>query len=215
MAELLAFSAEHVHRVTGLSLRQLAYWDETGFFTPRYVEDVPHRPFGRIYSFKDVVNLRVIAILRNTYRVLLQDLREVGARLAQCPETSWATLTLYVAGGRVFFDDPVTGVRMAARPPGQTAMPIAMSRVVDEMRAAAAKLLERGTDQIGKVWKNRYVAHNAPVLSGTRVPTSAIWNFHQAGYTVEAIISEYPRLTEPDVAAAIEFEERRSQAKAG
>lgn len=209
MAELLAFSPQHVSRVTGLTLRQLSYWDRTGFFSPKDLDGVPGRPFSRIYSFRDVVNLRVIALLRNRHHVPLQDLRSVGTRLNECRDVSWATLTLYVSGRKVFFDDPRTGFPMAAQPPGQTVFPIAMEKVADEMRTASTGLLERTPDQIGKVLQNRYVAHNSPVLSGTRVPTTAVWNLHQAGYTPEAIILEYPRLTTYDVRAAIDYEEQR------
>jgi hypothetical protein len=38
---LAAFSEEHVHRVTGLSIGRLRYWARTGFFKPSFVEDDP------------------------------------------------------------------------------------------------------------------------------------------------------------------------------
>jgi uncharacterized protein (DUF433 family) len=76
--------------------------------------------------------------------------------------------------------------------------------IAGDMRRAAEKLRERGEQQIGSVVRNPYVVHNARVLAGTRIPTQAIWNFHEAGYSADAIIREYPRLTPPDVRAAIE-----------
>jgi hypothetical protein len=39
MAELLAFTADHVARLTGLSNRQLRYWDDTGFFAPALLDE--------------------------------------------------------------------------------------------------------------------------------------------------------------------------------
>ena len=68
------------------------------------------------------------------------------------------------------------------------------------------------SDQIGKLSRNRYVVHNAWVVCGTRIPTTAIWNYHVAGYAPEAIVQEYPRLTPADVRAAIEFEMQRQPA---
>jgi len=56
-ALILAFSADDVCRVTGLSQRQLAYWDKTGFFAPEFASP-KERPFARVYSFRDVVGLR-------------------------------------------------------------------------------------------------------------------------------------------------------------
>lgn len=215
MSEILAYSAEHVCRLTGLTPRQLGYWDDTAFFRPQYADELRRRPFGRIYSFRDLVNLRVVALLRKDYGIALQELRGVGARLSQSPESSWAMLTLFVSGSRVFFEDPDTGARMAARPRGQIALPIAMSQVAKDMRNAAKGLRERAPDQFGRIGKNRYVAQNDPVLSGTRIPTSAVWNLHQAGYSPAAIIAEFPRLTLKDVSAAIAFEEQRRLKRAG
>jgi uncharacterized protein (DUF433 family) len=80
------------------------------------------------------------------------------------------------------------------------------------MSAAADRLRARQPEEIGQVRRNRYVVHNAWVVAGTRIPTAAIWNFHQAGYNPEQIISEYPRLTHADVQAAIEFETSRRSA---
>lgn len=36
MGEMLAFTADQVSRLTGLSERRLRYWDKTGFFNPEY-----------------------------------------------------------------------------------------------------------------------------------------------------------------------------------
>lgn len=215
MSELLAFSVEQACRLTGLSRRQLEYWDRTGFFAPRYADDNRRRPYSRIYAFRDVVGLRAIAVLRNEHRVPLQDLRTVGNWLASRAEDSWANLTLYVAGRRVFFEDPSTGARVAARPPGQTALPIHMERIFAEVRSASEKLRERRPEDIGTVSRNRFVTQNAPVLAGTRIPTSAVWNLHNNGYDAAAIIRGYPRLTEQDVCAALAHEEQGRVRQAG
>ena len=80
MNSLVAFTAEQVSRLTGLSDHQLRYWDSTGFFRPS-LADEPKRPYGRVYSFRDVVGLRAIAIIRNKHGIPLQELRKLGAWL--------------------------------------------------------------------------------------------------------------------------------------
>lgn len=56
-------SAEQVCQLTGLSARQLGYWDQTGFFSPTFVG--PSRgAYNRVYSYRDVVGLRAIAVMR-------------------------------------------------------------------------------------------------------------------------------------------------------
>jgi uncharacterized protein (DUF433 family) len=161
-----------------------------------------------------VVGLRTIALLRNTHRVPLQELRLVASWLSEHPADACSTLTFYVVGRRVYFDDPATGARLAARRRGQTVLPIEMQRVVQETRLDAARLRERTADQIGKIERHRYVVHNAPVIAGTRIPTAAVWNLHAAGFDAEAIIREYPRLTPDDVQAALAFETQRRRRKA-
>ena len=214
MTGILGFSADQVCRLTGLTMRQLRYWDRSGFFSPRFGDRRAHRPYSRVYSFRDVVGLRALALLRNVHRVPLQELRAVGARLAEQFDAPWASLTFYVAGRRVFFDDPRTGVRMDVRT-GQTVFPFAMLRIAREMQDEVGRLRERDPGDVGRVVRHRYLVHNEPVLAGTRIPTTAVWNFHHAGYDTEAIIAEYPRLTPVDVRAAISYEEQRRQKRAG
>lgn len=209
MAEIVAFTSEHVCRLTGLSPGQVRYWDDTEFFSPTVVDGHRKRAFGRIYSFRDVVGLRTIAILRKQHRIPLQQLRRVGEWLRVHHETPWSSLRFALAGRKVVFFDPATGIPTEPRGEGQKVLDIALEPIANEMRAAARRLQERGSEQIGRIVRNRYVVHNAWTIAGTRVPTQAIWNFHQAGYDTAAILKEYPRLTAKDVEAAIEWEAGR------
>jgi hypothetical protein len=59
-----AFSEEHVERITSLTKGRLRYWAKTGFFKPSYSEDDLRLPFSRFYSFKDIVALRTLEMLR-------------------------------------------------------------------------------------------------------------------------------------------------------
>jgi uncharacterized protein (DUF433 family) len=77
------------------------------------------------------------------------------------------------------------------------------------VRQRVASLQKRSADQKGKVAQNRMIAHNAPVVAGTRIPTSAIWNFQDAGYTPKQIQEQYPTLTLEDIRAALAHERRQ------
>ena len=211
VSEIVAFTSEHVCRLTGLSTRQVRYWDDTGFFSPALVDGFRKRAFGRIYTFRDVVGLRVIAILRKTHKVPLQELRRVGGWLQANHAQPWSTLRFAMAGRKVVFIDPDSGVATEPRGEGQTVFDVAVEPIANEMREAADQLRQRKSDQVGQIVRNRYVVHNAWTIAGTRVPTAAIWNFHQAGYDSAAILEEYPRLTAEDVSAAIEFESGRQR----
>jgi uncharacterized protein (DUF433 family) len=211
VSEIVAFTSEHVCRLTGLSTRQVRYWDDTGFFSPALVDGFRKRAFGRIYTFRDVVGLRVIAILRKTHKVPLQELRRVGGWLKANHAQPWSTLRFAMAGHKVVFIDPDSGVATEPRGEGQTVFDVAVEPIANEMREAADQLRQRKSEQVGQIVRNRYVVHNAWTIAGTRVPTAAVWNFHEAGYDSAAILEEYPRLTVEDVSAAIEFESGRQR----
>lgn len=135
MSDLLGFSAEQATRLTRLSCRQLSYWDRTGFYPPRYATDERGRSFGRIYSFQDVVGLRILARLRNEHHIPLQELRRLSAWLKQRYDVPWANLRFYVAGRHILFEEPETGARMTLSPPGQVVFPFVISKVIQEIQA--------------------------------------------------------------------------------
>lgn len=128
--------------------------------------------------------------------------------MKQHSDTPWSELRFYVSGRHLFFRDPETRLMLSALEPGQ----IALVESLDLISAArdtekrAMSLTERTPDQLGRITQNRYIVSNRPVIAGTRIPTAAIWDFHEAGYSHEEILKEYPRLTPADVASAIIYE---------
>ena len=206
MPPLVAFTTEHVTRLTGLSPRVLRYWEETGVFAASYINEDPHRPYRRLYSFRDVVGLRTLAILRRTYRVELDELRRVGQYLTQHQDAPWASMRFRVSGRHVVFPDPASGVPVSGKPWRQAVIELDLEDIARNVETEAARLRERTPEDYGRITRHRYVNHNARVISGTRIPTSAIWNFYEDGYDTEAIIAEYPQLRAEDIEAAIAHE---------
>ncbi|MCP4304258.1 MAG: DUF433 domain-containing protein [bacterium] len=207
MADVItAFSEDQVERLTGLTKAQLRYWNRTGFFAPTHVDE-GSRYFGRIYSFRDVVGLKTLGILRNREKVSLQHLRDVAKTLSHLKDTLWTRTVLYVLAKRVVIHEEGTG-RLQDPVTGQYANGLALRQVMSDVAHEAEALRVRSADSFGKVEQNRFVAKNAAVVAGTRIPTAAIKRFHDAGYDTAAIIREYPDLTEADVAAALAHEEK-------
>jgi uncharacterized protein (DUF433 family) len=194
-----------VIRLTGLSLGQLRSWDRRGFFKPDLAYEGRHQPYSRIYSFKDVVGLRTIAVLRKTYHVSLQQLRNVAGELTKRGFGQWAEIRLYVVKRQVHFRPPGTQDVQGVWD-GQLAM-VPVVDVINDVEDRVKELRTRAKEQQGKIEQHRYVARNAPVISGTRIPTAAIRRFHDAGHSVAEIIRQYPSLTPEDVKAAIAYEE--------
>jgi uncharacterized protein (DUF433 family) len=202
------FTAEQVCELCKISPRQLSYWDKTEFFKPQHADDLG-RPFNRVYSFRDVVGLRTIGLLRNKYNVSLTDLRRISEDLKKTPDGDWSKLVFYLGDdGRVYFRHPEDGAIVAADPSGQRPL-FKMHQIIRGVERDLSRMNRRKPKQLGKIDQNRYVARNAPVIAGTRIPTAAIYRLHEAGYTAEKIISEFPRLTRADVEAAIRHERLR------
>lgn len=202
-----AYSADHVVRLTGLSKSQLRYWDKTGFFAPSFAAGNRRSPFSGLYSFRDVVGLRTLSILRNKHRISLQHLRDVAKELEHHMANPWSTITLYVRGKSVHFQEPDTQ-RVREALTGQYVADIPLEKIANDVATEAGKLKQRSEKQIGQIARNRYTQHNAWVIAGTRIPVKAIWRFHEAGYSAEEIRQEYPSLMIADIKKAIERERK-------
>jgi DNA-binding transcriptional MerR regulator len=202
---LAAFSEEHVNRVTGLSVGRLRYWAKTEFFQPSFVEDDPRLPFSRFYSFKDVVALRTLEMLRVQNGVPLQHLRKVAEKLSHLKDALWTKTTLYVANRKVVFSDPVTGKPQEVVS-GQFVMEYPLIKLIEATSESIEAIGKRSPNQVGRVVKIRGVNRNAWTVAGTRVPIASVRRLHEDGYSVDQIIAEYPDLTEVDVRAALDHD---------
>ena len=217
------FTADQVCSLCSISSRQLGYWNRTGFFKPRLAEG-ERRPFNRIYSFRDAVGLRTIGLLRNQYHVPLPDLRRISEELKKTPDADWSKLVFFEdpiaqererkhrsskpRHGRVYFRHPQSGEIVASSPLNQRPL-FEMQEIIKNVERSLSRLNRRKPKQIGKIDQNRYVVRNEPVIAGTRITTSSIYRLHQAGYSAQAIIEEFPRLKPADVEAAIKHAQLR------
>lgn len=201
---IAAFSEEHTHRLTGVTQSQMRYWHRTGLFSPSLSD--------RIYTFRDIVSLRVLGVLRNQYQVSLQHLRKVSDRLARSTDDRWTGVRLYVIGKKVAWQEPGSD-RPQEIVSRQYVLPtIQLEGVVSDTRRDIASLNARSEEQIGKIKKSRTINRNAAVIAGTRIRVLAIKRFHEAGYSVAQIIKEYPDINVKDVEAALNYADDRAAA---
>lgn len=198
-----AFSEAQVERLTGVSVAQLRRWDRTGFFRAALHSDEV-RAFSRVYSFKDLVSLRVLNQLRNVHNVSMPELRKAAHELAHRGEDVWIKTTLFVHRGKVVFEEPETLARREVTTK-QYVADIPLQVAISDTRLAIAAMNERDAEQVGRITQNRFVQQNRPVIAGTRIPVAAILSFAKAGYSAEAIVEQYPGISVEDVRAAIEY----------
>jgi uncharacterized protein (DUF433 family) len=198
------FSEEMASRLTGVSIRQLRYWDRDGFFSPSMGFADRSVPYSRLYSFRDIVSLKILNTLRNDASVALQHLREVKEKLSGLGESLWTQTTLYVHNKRVAFVNPESEA-LEEIVSGQGLLQIPLLVASNNMRDQINRLKERDPRQIGKIERKRKIASNQWVIAGTRIPVESIKAFAAEGYSIERIKLEYPTLTEADIRAAIDY----------
>lgn len=201
-AILGAFSEEQVSRLTGLSRGQLRAWNRKGFIRPEFkVGGDARRPYTYIYSFKDLLKLRVLNQLRNHYRVPMAELVRVERELHHMGDEKWTKQRLWVHDRRVVFEEPES-LRKREIASKQFIAEIPLEVVTSDARADIARLNKRNPDQRGQFSKKRYLHSSDQVFAGTRIPVSAVHGYLDAGYGAREIVRRLPDLTFADVRAA-------------
>lgn len=198
-----AFTEEQAARLSDLKVGRLRYWDKKEFFCPSYGYEDRSKPFSRIYSFKDIVCLRTLAILVNEHKIHLKTLRETLATLLGMDQSGWADQTLYVLGRRVYFQRPDDQAYQDVSSGQLVLHNIPLRRVISEVTEAVNALKRRDPSTIGHITKTRNVRGSRPIIDGTRIPVSTIKDYYTDGYSIGEIIQEYPTLTPEDVRAAL------------
>lgn len=137
MVEPEGFSTAQVERLTGIGAKTLHFWDRSGFLSPSVV-GAHGTGSRRIYSFRDLVALRVAAQLRDA-GISLQSLRKVVAALREMHGLEQPLVETYlVTNGLDVFEKHGEDVMSVLRQPGQAmfSFVIDLSRTVETLREA-------------------------------------------------------------------------------
>ncbi len=118
MEEPKGFSTTQVERLTSIGAKTLHFWDRSGFISPSIVQ-ANGTGSRRIYSFRDLVALRVAAQLRDA-GISLQSLRKVVLALQDMHGLQQPLAETYlVTNGHDVFEKHGDDVMSALRQPGQ------------------------------------------------------------------------------------------------
>jgi predicted RNase H-like HicB family nuclease len=175
------FGARAVLKLTGISYRQLDYWARTGLVGSS-IRQAAGRGSRRVYSFPDLVALRVVGQLRAA-GVSVQTIRRAVRWLRSHADQPLATLALAAQGKKVFAltDDPAKLIEATAD--GQVVLAISVENV--------ARHLERGVSEISAPREVTVRVH------GRGYKAVLTPDLEAGGYTVE--VPELPGcLTEGD-----------------
>jgi uncharacterized protein (DUF433 family) len=207
-----AFTADRVSALTGLSKRQLQYWDEQQFLTPS-ISRKGGRGRMRLYNFRDLVSLRAAAELRRD-GISLQLIRKVAKHLQGLDyREPLAEVRCWSAAGRLYFAEADT-VREGSRP-DQTVvqMTVPVPQIVAGLERRIIEFDRMRPE--GKVERRRGALGSKPLIAGTRIPVASIRRLAADGADEAEILEHYPDLTAADVAAALTEDDTPRRAIAG
>ncbi|MCF2706411.1 MerR family transcriptional regulator [Arcanobacterium haemolyticum] len=124
-------------KAAGITYRQLDYWDRTGLVSPS-IQNATGSGSQRLYSFRDILVLKVVKRLLDT-GVSLQQIRRAVSQLAAYGVDDLAQITLMSDGASVYectSDDEVIDLVMG----GQGVFGIAVGRVWREVEGSLSEL---------------------------------------------------------------------------
>lgn len=197
-----AFSEEQVATLTRLSRAQLRAWNRRGFIRPEFkAGDGSRSPFTYVYSFRDLLKLRVLNQLRNVYHVPMRELERVEHELEHIGDDKWTSEKLWVHNRRVVFEEPES-LRKREISSKQFVAEIALEVVTADARQDIRKLNRRSGGAIGQFERRKHVHASDLVFAGTRIPVGAIADYIKAGFPDSEIIDEFPDLEPGDISAA-------------
>ncbi len=130
------YRGPNVCKIVGISYRQLDYWTTTGLITPS-VRDADGSGSQRLYSFEDIVALKVIKSLLDA-GVSLQRIR-AALEYVRDQDLSLRNLTLLSDGAKVYaLDDNQQVIDLLGR--GQGVFAIAVAPVYEAVEAEVTRL---------------------------------------------------------------------------
>jgi DNA-binding transcriptional MerR regulator/predicted RNase H-like HicB family nuclease len=135
------FSADVARRAVGITYRQLDYWDKTGLVRPS-IKQARGKGSRRVYSFEDLVELRVIAQLlkvgvplpavRNAARYVRQHFAELVRPLAR--------LSLIAEGKRILVRATARKALLDATSGGQVVISVSVAPIAEALRGKVSDL---------------------------------------------------------------------------
>jgi predicted RNase H-like HicB family nuclease len=137
------FNTETVAKITGLSRRQVDYWDVIHFIKPS-VADARGKGSVRLYSFEDLVQLKVAKSLREK-GISLQRIRKAIQYLKKnMPEVSkpLAEMRFLTDGDTIFVITKDTKKIIDTLRNGQIVISIALADLINELRGKVYEIQE-------------------------------------------------------------------------
>lgn len=184
-------NAKTACRITGLSYRQLDYWDRTHVIKPS-LQEAKGTGSARFYGFVDLIQLRVAKVLREK-GISLQKLRKCLTYLkthAPKVEKPLARLRLLTDGETIFVLTEDLNVMVDTLRKGQFVWSFALGEIVEEVRGKVTALTTKRPYKVmvgGKTYSVEL--QSDPEDGGYVVECSTLPGCASQGDTVEEALS--------------------------
>ena len=194
-------------RIARVPRRLLRAWHRGGLVQPiLYVVDeegVSHTG----YDFDSLLYLRLLRSLREhgiTLERAARALKHLVDRFGP-PSSRWADARIFADGRDVYVQD--------ADEWGTTVASIGGQRIAEELFGEDfARMRERldavlvPSEFLSSVTIDPAIRSGQPVVRGTTLPTSVLYNLHKRGLSPSQILGYYPSLTEDQIQRAVAYE---------
>ncbi len=208
----MSYNTKTVARLTGLTPRQIDYWDRTHFIKPT-IKEASGYGTGRLYSFEDIVQLKVARTLIDK-GVTLQKMRKSIAYLKKnFPDVKKPLAELrFLTDGEIIFvlaDKKEKILDTLAR--GQMVFALAIGELIEELKGELKKISQ---DRKYKVTANRksydVILHPDTEDGGYWVECPALPGCSSQGDTVEEALD----MIKDSIEGHLDVEAERKKKKA-
>lgn len=210
----MSFNTNTVVKLTGLTPRQIDYWDRTHFIKPSIKEAAGYGT-GRLYSFEDVVQLKVARTLIDK-GVSLQKIRKAITFLKKnFPDVQkpLAEMRFLTDGETIFVLADKKEKILDALAQGQMVFALAIGELIEELKGELKKISQ---DRKYKVTVNRkaydVILHPDTEDGGFWVECSTLLGCSSQGDTVEEALEMIKDAIKGHIAVQAEKKKKKAAA---
>jgi len=144
----LSFNTKMACKIVGISLRQVQYWDETGLVKPS-VREAAGRGTIRLYSYTDLIQLKVVKTLRD-HRISLQKIgRSLEYLQSHFPEIKKPLLELkFLTDGETVFILTADQKKILDTLKRQFVFTLSIGELVRELRGQVTSFIQKIREKV-------------------------------------------------------------------
>jgi predicted RNase H-like HicB family nuclease len=208
----MSFNTKTIVKLTGLTLRQIDYWDRTHFVKPS-VKEASGYGTGRLYSFEDIVQLKVAKTLIDK-GVSLQKIRKAITYLKKnFPDIKkpLAEMRFITDGETIFVLADKEKKILDTLKRGQMVFALAIGELIEELKGEVAKInRDRKYKVVAKGKSYEVVLHPDNEEGGYWVECPSLPGCSSQGDTVEEALE----MIRDSIKGHLEVEAERKKKKA-